>query len=328
MADDFDDDLDAASILVPVDLLGTDGAVVSITSGGVSLAEDTNPAWDSTVTYSTIGQRVHSPVTHRVYENLKDDTSNVGKDPTLLVNQTTAAGVGTYWQDVAPTNRAAMSDGQTSTQTVAASPLVITIDPGAFNGFALFGIDADTMTVQAVDTPGGNVIYSESGTILEGSMPADYYEYFFGRFRPLTKLVRTDIEPYADSRITITLAKGAGTVKLGMLAIGDLRPIGIPQRDARVEPMDFSINKYDAFGNATLRKRGSATGMTISTVAEITEVNSLVDTIQEVLSIPVVVVGSQAQFYEWMTVFGTVSASVTPVPYPDATLNITVKGLL
>lgn len=325
MVDDFDDDLDVASVLVPVNLLGTAGAIVSITAGGVALAEDTNPAWASGTTYTT-GQRVYLASTHRVYESLKD--SNTGKDPSVPANRVSAAGVGTWWFDVGPTNRAAMLDGLTSTQTAADSPLVITLDPGAFNGFAMFGIDADTMSVEVRDAPGGNVIYSETGTVLEGSMPADYYEYFFSRFRPLTQLVRTDIEPYSDARVTITLTKAAGQVKLGMLAIGDLRPIGIPQRDASVEPLDFSLFKQDAYGNATIQKRGSATGMSISTVMEITEANGILDTIQEVLGTPVVVVGSQAQYYEWMTVFGLISGRMMPVPFPDATLNITVKGLM
>lgn len=321
----FDDDLDVASILVPVDAVNTPGVIASITAGGVELPEDPNPAWAAGTTYAE-GDRVHSPTTHRVYESLKN--ANTGKDPTLPANRTTAAGVGTWWLEVGPTNRTAMFDGLVSSQTSAATPLVIKMTPGAFNGFALFGIDADQFEVTVRDAPGGNVLYSEPMAPLEGSMPGDYYEYFFSRFKPLTRLVRSGIEPYGSAEIELTLVKGSGEVKLGMYAIGDMRPIGIPQRDASVEPIDYSYVKTDAYGNTEVKKRAFATGMSITTKMEKEEAAVVLDTVQQVLGTPVVVVGSQAMFYEWMTVFGLLSARMSPADYPHVTLNATVKGLI
>lgn len=321
----FEEDTDVARVLVPVDVVNRAGAIVSVTAGGVELAEDTNPPWASGTTYAA-GARVYSASTHRVYESLKDN--NVGKDPTLQVNQVSAAGP-TWWLDYAPTNRTAMFDGLVNSQTITGtSPLAITLAPGAFNGIGLFGIDADTMTITILDAPGGNVVYSEVGTVLEGSMPEDYYEYFYEPFRPLTQLTRTDLDPYQSSQITLTLTKAAGEVKLGMFAIGDMRPIGIPQRDASVEPTDFSGVKTDEFGRTSVRKRHNATGMSISAVLEKEEANGVLNTLRDVLGTPVVVVGSEAQLYEWMTVFGLLSSRMTPVPYPYATVSLTVKGMI
>lgn len=326
MAADFDDDLDACSILVPVNVTNSAGVLSSVTAGGVALAEDTNPAWSSGTTY-TSGQRVYLLSTHRVYEATAA-SNNLNKDPSLPANQYNAAGVATFWIEVGPTNKYAMFDGLITTQTSAASPLVITMTPGAFNGFALFGIDADSFSVTVKNSTGGTVIYSEATTPLEGSMPADYYEYFFDRFKPLTQFIRSGIEPYGSSEITLTLNKATGPVKLGMFAIGDLRPVGIPQRDAKVEPQDFSYFKQDAFGNSFVKKRANATGMSISCVMDITDAGTVLDTVKEVLGVPVVVVGSEATMYEWLTVFGLISGSMTPNPYPDVTLNITVKGFI
>lgn len=320
----WDDDGDACSILVPVDAVGTAGVIQSITAGGVTLAEDTNAAWSNATTY-TIGQRVYVLSTHKVYESLKD--SNLNKDPTVISNQQTAAGVGTWWLEIGPTNRTAMFDGMIETQTIAASPMVITLRPGAANGFALFGVDADTMSVVATDSPGGTVVYEEIGTVLEGSQPADYFEYFFDPFEPLTQIIRTGLTPYGNGEITLTLTRAGGNVGLGMYAIGDLRPVGIPQRDASVEPEDFSVIR-EVFGVRKVTRRGNATGMSISTVMDKEKAGTVLRTIQKVLGTPVVVVGSQADFFEWMTVFGLVSARMTPVPFPYATLNITVKGFL
>jgi hypothetical protein len=321
----FDDDLDYVSILVPVDVVNTAGVLTSITAGGVTLAEDTNSAWASGTTY-TIGQRVHSVTTHRVYESLKD--GNLGKDPTLAANRTTAAGVGTWWLDIGPTNRVAMFDGLVNTQTSATSPLVITLSPGAFNGFALFGVDADSFAVTVRDAPGGNIIYSEQTTALEGSMPADYYEYFFDRFKPLTQLIRTKIDPYGTAQITLTLTKATGPVKLGMFAIGDMRPVGVPQRDAVAEPIDYSYVKTDAYGNTEVKKRVNATGLSITAKMDKEDANTALNAIKQVLGTPCVVVGSEQPLYEWLTVFGLVSGRMSAADYPYVELNITVKGLI
>lgn len=324
MADDFDSDDDACSILVPVDVVNTSGVLQSVTAGGVALAEDPSAAWVAGTTYAA-GARVHLVSTHRVYESTQ--AGNVGKDPSLPANQYNAAGVATFWIDIGPTNRTAMFDGLISTPTSTASPLVITMRPGAFNGFALFGIDADSYSVVVKDAPGGTVLYSES-MALEGSMPGDYYEYFFDRYKPLTQFIRSGIEPYGASEITLTLTKATGNVKLGMFAIGDLRPVGIPQRDAKVEPQDFSYIKQDAFGNATIKKRPNATSMSISAVMPKEDASTTLSMLKEILGIPVVVVGSEAMFYEWMLAFGPISTSMSPNPYPYVTLSINVRGFI
>lgn len=321
---DYDDDDygDACSVLVPIDITAP-GTLRQVVAGGAELPEDPNPAWSMGTTYGA-GARVHLPGTHRVYESVKD--SNTSKDPSDPTNQYNAAGVATWWIDIGPTNKYAMFDGLISSQTSAPSPLIITLAPGAFNGVALFGIDADSYSITIKDAPGGTVIYQETNTPLESSAPADYYEYFFDRFKPLRQFIRAGLEPYSTAEITLTLTRGSGNVQLGMFAIGDLRPIGIPQRDAKVEPQDFSYFKQDAFGNSTVKKRANATGMTISTVMDKADANSVLDTIKEVLGVPVVVVGSQAAEYEWLTVFGLISGSMSPAMYPFATLNISVKG--
>lgn len=321
--EEFDD---ACSILVPVDIVNTPGALVSITAGGTALAEDTNPAWASGTTY-TAGQRVYLLSTHRVYEST-GAAGNAGKDPSLAVNQYNASGIATFWIDIGPTNRTAMFDGLVTSQTLAASPLVITLAPGAFNGFALFGIDADSFSVEVLEGPGGAVIYSEPTTPLEGSMPGDYYEYFFDRFKPLRQLSRFGIDPYGSAQIKLTLNRATGNVGLGMFAIGDLRPVGVPLKGVSVEPMDFSSIVQDKFGNASVRRRANSTGMSISTVMDEEDANVVLQTVKDTLGVPCVVVGSNAMLYEWMTVFGTISGSMSDQSYPYVTLKLTVRGFI
>ena len=316
---------DTCSILAPITI--TPAIITTMTAAGVAVPEDSTSPWSSANSYA-IGDRVHVVSSHRVYEAAKNMTAGSGaKDPTLPASQYDAAGNISYWIDAGPTNKFAMFDGVVSTQTSVASPLVLTIKPGYFNGLALFGIDADTISIVVKDAPGGSIVYSHSGA-LEGSAPADYYEYCFDPFKPQTKFIATGIDPYYNSEITLTLTKGGGPVKLGMYAIGDLRPMGVPLLGVSVEPVDYSYVSTDTFGTTTVKKRNNATGMQISAKMDIEDAAAVLNTVQQVLGVPVVVIGSAAEMYEALTVFGLVSARQQYDDFGMPTINITVKGLI
>lgn len=313
---------DICSVLAPIAI--TASMITSATAGGAALPEDPNPAWSSTGTY-TSNQVAYVASTHRIYQSAKD--GNLGNDPTLPANQFDAAGTVTWWIDAGPTNLFAMFDSLVSSQSTGASPFTITLTPGYLNGFALFGLDADDLTVTVKDAPGGNLLYSYDAP-LEGSAPSDYYEYFFDRFKPQTQFIASGIDPYNNAEITLTLTKGSGLAKIGMFAIGDMRPIGAPLRGASVEPVDYSSITTDVFGNTTVIKRNNATGLVISCKMDIEDADSVLDTVKELLGVPVVVVGSSATMYEALTVFGLMSARQQYDDYGEPTINITVKGTI
>lgn len=313
---------DICSVLAPIEITA---AMITATS---LAAEDPNPAWSSASAYA-VGDRVYKASTHRVYEAAQAMTAGAGaKDPELPANQYNAAGVITYWIDADPTNKFAAFDPEVNTQSVGTgTTLSYTIKPGYFNGFALFGLDADSMVATVKDATGGNVIYSFSGP-LEGSAPADYYEYFFDPFRPQTQFIATGIDPYNGAEITLTLTKLSGGPKIGMFAIGDMRPLGAPLRGASVEPIDYSRVITDSFGRTRTKKGHNATGLVISCKLSIEDANTVLDTVKELLGIPVVVVGSTAAMYEALTVFGLMSARQQYDDFGEPVINITVKGTI
>lgn len=311
---------DICSVLAPVTITAT-----MLTASSLA-AEDPNPVWGPN-NYA-IGDRVYKASTHRVYEAAKVMTSTAPKDPELAANQFDAAGAITYWIDADPTNEFAMFDGEVNTQTVGTGTVLSgTIKPGYFNGFALFGLDADSMTITVKDATGGNVIYSFNGP-LEGSAPADYYEYFFDRFKPQTQFIATGIDPYNGAEISYSLTKAAGAPKIGMFAIGDMRPLGAPLRGASVEPIDYSVVTTDAFGKTKIKKRHNATGLVISAKMDIEDANTVIETIKALLGVPVVLVGSTAEMYEALTGFGLISARQQYDDFGMPTVNITLKGTI
>lgn len=322
MADEFDDDLDVASVLVPTKI--TDAMYVSATANGVALAEDTNPAWSSGTTY-TIGQRVYVASTHTVYESVKD--GNLNKDPTLAANRQTATGVPVWWVEIGGTNKWAMFDDLISTQTSGASPLVITLRPGAFNGYSIYGLDGDSYSVVVKDAPGGNVIYTTGTDVpLEGSMPADYYEYFFLPFKPLTQVSDNDIQPYGSAEIILTVKKSTGPAKIGLFAVGDLRPLGVPEKNSSVEPKTYSGIGEDIEGRPKIIRRPSAVMLSMQIKVPLEEADSVVQTIQDLLDVPVSFVGSKAALHAKLSTFGLISGRMDYSTYPDRTLTVTLKG--
>lgn len=317
---------DIASVLSPVPI------TTEMITGTNITVEDPSGLWSNSTTY-TVGQRRYLASTHRVYE-ATGKAGNLDKDPSLPLNQFDAAGVATYWIDAGPTNLFAMFYNNASTRTISASAqttnpgsISITLQPGYFNAISLLKIDGDSISLAVKDAPGGNVIYSYSGA-LEGSAPSDYYEYFFDRFSPQTRFNAYDIPPYNNAEVTLTITKASGDAKLGLFALGDLRPLGAPLRGASVEPQDFSRRSSDPFGNATLVKRGNATDLNISAKMSIEDANTVLDTVKELLGTPVVVVGSRALMYEALTTFGTISGKLVYDDFGEPQLNLTVLGLI
>jgi hypothetical protein len=314
---------DYTSILVPVTL--DDSRITSITENGVPLAEDDEPAWVAGTTYAE-GDRVHVVSTHRVYESLK--AGNTGKDPTKPASRFNVSGTPTWWAEVGPTNRRAAFDGLISTPTAGASPLVFTLRPGPFNGFALFGLEGDSTEITARTAPGGPIIYMTGDTPLEGSAPADWYEYFFDPFKPMTQFVATGIQPYGASELTITIRKGSGDAKVGMIAVGDMKAIGVPERNSRVSPKTYAYIAEDGYGNTTIRRRPSATNLSLALKVPLENADDVIQTVQNLLDVPVVVVGSVAQYHTKMSTFGLVSGEMDYSTYPDRTLNLSVRGFI
>ena len=302
------------SVLVPIEI--DDTKLVSST-----VAETDHPVWLPDATYA-IGDRRISLVTHRVYESLA--AGNIGHDPTDIDNR---VGTTLWWFDVGATNKWAMLDGEVSTQTVAASPLTVILRPGAINSAFLAGLDASALSIVVKDRPGGNVIYQYAGD-LEASLPADYYEHFYDPFKMQTDFLATEIGAYNDCEVTFTLERFGGTVKCGVLAIGDLRPLGQTQYGAKAKPKSFSYIKVDEYGNNTIRRRKKAQDMTATAFVALSEANSVLDTISELLDVPCVWIGTDLPEYTGLRTYGLGSAELSYDHPQDAILNLTVQGLI
>ncbi|NRR28895.1 hypothetical protein HSX11_01735 [Oxalobacteraceae bacterium] len=301
----------ALSILIPITI--TPAMLTSST-----LVEDDYLDWSGATTYALGARCIKS---HRIYES--QVAGNIGHDPDDPVNQ---FGTVVYWNDVGPTNRWAMFDGEVSTQSIAATSITVVVKPGNFNSIYLGGLGAANLSVVVKNAPGGTVIFTHTGS-LEGSAPPDYYEWCFDPFSPLRSKILANIPAYNQMELTLTLSAAAGApVKCGVLAVGFLRRLGRTQQGAEAKPKNYGYIDVDAYGKTTVKKGKSATDMTASAVIASREARMVQEILAGAIYVPCMVSCSDNPDYSGLNTFGLVSGKVVYRTPDTSEISVSVEG--
>lgn len=273
--------------------------------------ETDHAAYNAGTTYA-LGDRCIRTSTHRIYESLV--AGNIGNTPETSPVQ---------WLDVAPTNRWAMFDSVVGTVTTLASPLTVVLAPGAINAIALLELVGTSVTVSM--TSGGSPVYSRT-VGLEGSAPADYYEYFFDPFSQRTSVVLTDLPPYADGIVTVDLT--GTTVSMGLLSVGLQSDLGEAEHGATAGITDYSLKTIDAFGNTTLTRRSYAKRTNLRLWLDKGDVNRVHRKLADLRATPCVWVGADDADLDPLTVYGFYKDFQLEIAYPTAALcSLEIEGM-
>lgn len=301
-----------------------------VTNATISSSTIAEPAageteWNAATNY-VVGQEAILTTTHRVYTNLIAGINTTSPELALT-------GATPRWLDTRPTNKWAAFDGQISTQSSSVTPLTYTLLPGMFNAMAFYGLDGSTITVVIKDAPGGSVVYTYTGNLQQP--PSDYYDYYFGQIRPLTKLLLKNLTPYANPEVTVSITSGVGvTVKAGMIAMGNLRSLisvdgtGGTQYGAKAKPVTYSYIGNDIFGNTKIIRRTKATDMDIQVEVPIEDADTALSSIQDVLDVPAAWVATDLANYAGLNVFGLASGDVSYAGANHSIITINVKGFI
>lgn len=201
-------------------------------SSSVAEPDGSETAWNSGTTYSA-AQECYLASTHRKYRSVQG--SNLNHNP--------ATDDGTWWLEIGGTNRWAMFDDYVSTATPDTTPLTVTIAPGLCDGLFLYGLIGTAANVTITDGAGGPTVYDRDLDLLTPSITT-WYDYYFGEFRQVPYFVLTDLPPYANARITLTV-EGDTNVACGMMAPGRIYEIGQTQYSPRVGIKDYSRKTTD-----------------------------------------------------------------------------------
>lgn len=216
-------------VIQPIDI--TDAMLIS---SDIAEPDGSEAAWSSGTTYSA-AQEVYLASTHRKYRSVQG--SNLNHNP--------ATDDGTWWLEIGGTNKWAMFDDYVSTATSrAATSLAVTIAPGLCDGLFLYGLIGTTATVEITNGAGGPTVYTRELDLLTPSITS-WYDYYFGAFRQVPYFVLTDLPPYLNARITLTV-EGDSPVSCGMMAPGRIYTIGQTQYSPRIGIRDYSRKTVNA----------------------------------------------------------------------------------
>lgn len=280
-----------------------------------SNAVETRPAWSSATTYS------------------KDDYVDYGMEiyislvNTNLNNQPDTSP--TSWLLVGPDNTHALFDNQVNTQTVSSSPLVVVIKPLTYVNALYFGnLEASTLRVTVKDNGVGPDVYDSGVLSLDSTVILDWYMYFFEPVSFKPEVVLTNLPPYVNAVITMTLS-GTGNVKIGNWVYGNIYDLGMTQYGASAGIRDFSVKTTDDFGNTTFIQRAYSKRMQSSVMVPNTQLPSFYKLMSDVRATPSVWIGTTESNYNALIVYGFYKDFNMDIAYPSyAMCNIEIEGLI
>lgn len=225
-------------------------AVLDANLISTSIAENDFAVWDSATSYS-VGDKVISTVTHRIYEALQASTA---------VDPTTDVADPPYWLNIGATNRWKAFDKTISDPvTVANGVTSIVYELGAFgipsNSVTLFGLKGRVASVVVDDATDGEV-YNREISLIDNALVNDWFNYFFQPARVKTEAIFESIPPYANADYTIKVEDTSSEEpELGQIVLGQEYTLGTTGYGTSVSIEDFSRKERDAFGNAIIVER-------------------------------------------------------------------------
>lgn len=280
-----------------------------------STATELYSAWSSSTSYAKDARAIYQL---HIYQSLTN--TNLNNNPaTSTLN----------WILVGPDNTHAMFDGQVSTDTTSTSPLVVRIKPGIVNSAAFLGLHGQTLNVKVYETHTGPVVYNKTIN-LDGTIINDWYMYFFEPFVQLGEVVLTDLPPYLNSEIEMTLTSG-GSVAIGEWLVGTVYTLGPEgtEQGATVGIIDYSRKDTDEFGNTTFVQRAFSKRMNAQFLLPNETMNAVQRILADVRAVPSIYIGSESTNYAPLVVYGFYRDFTIDIAYPTKSwCRLEVEGLI
>ena len=255
-----------------------------------------------------------------------DPNGNVRKWKSLVNHNTDTPGLTANWFDLGPCNKCAMFDNLVSTQTTAASPLVVEIQPGdVVSNLALINLIGTSVKVEMI--VGGVEIY-ESIQSLQGAEIADWWDYYFLQDEQITQALFNDLPAYYNATIRITLT-GPSTVAIGHTVFGPRVELGSLSLGASSGIIDYSRKVTDEFGDTEFVRRAFADEFSGQLLVVNGQLNSIKRTLRDLRATPALWVGIDDDTYrELLVVFGWYRSHRIAINYPNHSLiDLEIEGL-
>lgn len=306
-----------AQVLAPITITDAMVTACAVAEPDTTLAAP-EVAWNPATNYTVLGTEVIRTTTHRVYTSLA-----TGVDAGLPESTPTR------WKDTRPTNKWAAFDLYRSTAIKKNGTLTMTVKPGIITGMSFFGLVGDSIRVVCKNATSLTTYYDVTTSLslyLSGDLE---WEFWFGVARQQDSLRITGLYPQdAQVEITLTASTVTGWAQIGIWALGSFNDIGLPEKNFKASPVDYSRITVDATtGEVSIGKGLSAkniSGECVMYTAE--EAQAVADVIYMLLGVPCAWVITTEAGYDYLSAFGLGSADITAGDLP--TLSLNVRGLI
>lgn len=276
---------------------------------------DTFGAWSSVATYA-LGDTVIvvGADSHHAYESLAAGNLN---------NAVTDV---TKWLDLGATNRWKMFDEAVQSQTSNPDSIDVTLAvPGRMDSLVLQNLSASEARIQMTDAVEG-LVYDQTFSLVSDSGITDWYAYFFEPIVRVTELGVTDLPPYSNPTVQVTLTADSELVLCGSCVVGLSKDLGNTQYGASIGITDFSRVEEDAFGNLAVTRRAYSRKAAFTFWILAAQVDDIYNLLAGYRATPVVVIGSG--LYGATIVYGFISDFRIEIAYPTRSLGtLEMKGL-
>lgn len=277
-----------------------------------STAVEVYSAWSAGTTYAKDAFVDYG--TH-IYQSLVN--SNTGNQPDTSPTQ---------WVLIGPDNTHSMFDDQTSTATTSTSPLTVVLDTGLCNSLGLLGLVGSQVVVTVKDDTGGNVVYTRTVS-LDGTFIYDWYQYFFEPYVQIGEVVLTDLPPYLNAELTVSLT-GTGTIQIGTLTWGTQYDLGEAEYGAGLGIIDYSKKETDEFGVTTFVRRDFSKRLTARLILPNNQLNRVQRVLADLRAQPAIWVTSDVPDLAPLTVYGFFRDFNIEVSYPtESYCSLEIEGL-
>jgi len=222
-------------------------------------------------------------------------------------------------------------DKKIQTQVSKAEKITYTITPGdVVDGIAFFNLQGTSIDIVVTDTTEGEV-YSESIDLVLTTNVIDGYTYCFAPILTIKHTVKTDIPPYVNATIEITInaESVSETAKVGEIVLGKVREFGSTQYGAGFDIVDYSTKETDEYGDFYITERAFSKRVPLDVIVENLYIGYLKQTLEEYRATPVVCIPTEAANLQGpFLTYGYYRTARTVVTYPNySILTIEWEGL-
>lgn len=230
------------------------------------------------------------------------------------------------WILIGATNAFAAFDDKWGTQMTALRSLSMTITPGeVVDSIALLNLLGSQVTITC--TAGGQTIYSKTISLQTDIGVYDWKTYFIAPIVTQDDVVVTDLLPYYNQVITITIT-GPAAVAIGNVAIGRYVRLGELEWSPKAGITTYGSKDRDRWGNVSVVAGPFNKRFSGRVVVDGTFVDQIAAILAQLRDTPVVWIGA-GNLYSCLIVWGFFKDFEVDVAFKNQSYcTITIEGLV